>query len=129
MQLPLLLAGPILRRVEPTLVSVWLALSESATVHVTLWNGRVTAGSGNPWFSSAPAGTQTLRVGAKLHVVVATVKIPGTSPRVLQPGHFYSYDCEIVTATGRHTLKSLGLLNTGEPGGKRIEALGFDENF
>ena len=68
-------------------------------------------------------------MGAKLHVVVATVKIPKTSPRVLQPGHIYSYDCEIVTAAGPHTLKSLGLLNTGDPGGKRIEALGFEENF
>ena len=67
-------------------------------MRVTLWDGRVTAGSGNPWFSSDPAGTPTLRVGAKLHVVVATVKIPKTSPRLLQPGHVYSYDCEIVTA-------------------------------
>ena len=58
-----------------------------------------------------------------------TLKIPPTSPRVLQPGRVYSYDCEIVTASGPHTLKSLGLLNTGEPGGKRVEALGFDENF
>lgn len=129
MQLPLLLAGPMLRRVEPTLASVWLALSEAATVSVTLWEGRVTAGSGNPWFTSAPTGTRTRRVGAKLHLVVATVKIPKTSPRVLLPGKIYSYDCEIVTASGRHTLKSMGLLNTGSPGGKRIEALGFDENF
>jgi hypothetical protein len=129
MQVPLLLAGPILRRVEPTLVSVWLALSEAATVRITLWDGRVAAGSGNPWFTSAPAGTATLRVGPKLHVVVATLKIPSTSPRVLQPGRVYSYDCEIVTANGPRTLKSLGLLNTGEPSGKRIEALGFDENF
>ena len=72
MQLPLLLAGPILRRVETTLVSVFVALSESADVRITLWDGRVTAGSGNPWFSSAPAGATTVRVGAKLHVVVAT---------------------------------------------------------
>jgi hypothetical protein len=129
MQLPLLLAGPILRRVETTLVSVFVALSESANVRITLWDGRVTAGSGNPWFSSAPTGTNTVRVGAKLHVVVATVKIPKTSPRILQAGHVYSYDCEIVTTNGTHTLKSLGLLNTGEPGGKRIDALGFDENF
>jgi hypothetical protein len=129
LSLPLILAGPILRRVEPTLVSVWLALTEAATVRITLWDGRVTAGSGNPWFTSDPPGTPTLRAGAKLHVVVATVKIPRTSPRLLQPGHSYSYDCEIVTAGGSNTLKSLGLLNSGDAGGKRIEALGFEENF
>ena len=31
-----MLAGPILRRVEPTLVSVWVALSEPGTIRVTL---------------------------------------------------------------------------------------------
>ena len=31
MELPLLLAGPILRRVDPTLAAVWLALSKEAT--------------------------------------------------------------------------------------------------
>jgi len=34
--LPLLLAGPILRRVEPTLVSVWVALSSPAAIHSAL---------------------------------------------------------------------------------------------
>ena len=36
MGIPLILAGPILRRVEPGLVSVWLALSEAATMNLTL---------------------------------------------------------------------------------------------
>lgn len=31
-ELPLILAGPILRRVTPKLISVWIALSESAKV-------------------------------------------------------------------------------------------------
>jgi hypothetical protein len=35
--LPLLLAGPILRRVEPTLVSVWVALRDAATASLMLW--------------------------------------------------------------------------------------------
>ena len=43
MDLPLILAGPILRRIEPNLVSVWLALSEAASVQLTLWEGRATA--------------------------------------------------------------------------------------
>jgi hypothetical protein len=129
MELPLMLAGPILRRVEPTLVSVWVALSEPATIRITLWEGRVTAGSANPLIASDPPGTRTLRVGAKLHLAVATVKIPPTSPRLLQPERIYSYDVAVVTAGATQTLKSLGLLNTGAPGGKRVEALGFDDNF
>jgi hypothetical protein len=55
MALPLMLAGPILRRVEPTLVSVWMALSDPATIRITLWQGRVTAGtSETPWIASDP---------------------------------------------------------------------------
>jgi hypothetical protein len=129
MELPLMLAGPILRRVEPTLVSVWVALSEPATVRITLWEGRVTAGSANPMIASDPPGTPTLRVGAKLHLAVATIKISPASPRLLQPERIYSYDVAVATAGATQTLKSLGLLNTGAPGGKRVEALGFDDNF
>ena len=61
--LPLLLAGPIVRRVEPTLASVWVALSEPATVTLKIWEGRVTAGSGNVLNSTEPPGTNTFRVG------------------------------------------------------------------
>jgi hypothetical protein len=35
-QLPLILAGPIIRRVEPRLVSVWMAFSEPATVTLSV---------------------------------------------------------------------------------------------
>jgi len=40
MNLPLLLAGPILRRVEPTLVSVWVALRDPCDVRLKVWEGR-----------------------------------------------------------------------------------------
>src|SRR5215467_5049068 len=112
MDLPLLLCGPILRRVEPTLVSVWVALREPATVILKLWEGRVAAGASNVFLSSDP-GTATLRVGARLHVAVATLKIPVTSPRVLQPGRLYSYDLSIATSSGTSTLNTLGLLTSG----------------
>jgi hypothetical protein len=127
--LPLLLAGPIVRRVEPTLVSVWLALRDPATVTLSLWRDRVAAGSGNVFLSSEPPGTRTIRVGKQLHIVLATIKIPATSPRVLQPGQAYSYDVSIKTATETKTLKTLGLLTTGQVFGKQLEPLGFDENF
>jgi hypothetical protein len=124
--LPLLLAGPIVRRVEPTLASVWIALSEPATVTLKIWEGRVTQGSGNVLNSGDP--TQTLRVGDKLHIALPLIKILPTSPRLLEPGKIYSYDLEIKTATATHNLKSLGLLTTGVVQGRRVEALGFEEN-
>jgi hypothetical protein len=128
MALPLLLAGPIVRRVEPTLASVWIALRDPATVTLKLWEGHVSAGSGNMLLSSDPPGVRTLRVGEKLHIALAVVKILPTSPRRLEPGRIYSYDLEIKTQTETHSLKSLGLLTTGLVNHRRVEALGFEEN-
>ena len=67
MPLPLVLAGPILRRVEPNLVSVWLALSEQASIAITVWEGRTKAGAVDPLVHSDPP-TSTLRFGERLHV-------------------------------------------------------------
>jgi len=64
LDIPLLLAGPILRRVEPTVVSVWLALSKPATVRLILWEGRVLSGSDNPLFANPVPGVRALRIGA-----------------------------------------------------------------
>jgi hypothetical protein len=123
------LAGPILRRVEPTLVAVWVALRDPATVTLSLWQGRVAAGSGNVFLSSDPPGTKSIRVGKQLHIALAVIKIPKTSPRLLQPGQLYSYDLSIKTATETKTLKTLNLLTTGQLFGKQLEPLGFEENI
>jgi hypothetical protein len=126
--LPLLLAGPIVRRVEPTLACVWVALSEPATVTLKIWEGRVTQGSGNVLNTGDP--TRTVRAGDKLHIALPLIKILPTSPRLLEPGKIYSYDLEIKTASGTtQNLKSLGLLTTGTVNLRRVEALGFEENF
>ena len=47
MELPLLLAGPILRRVDPGIVSVWTAFSSPAEVTLEVFEGRV-------WLSDQP---------------------------------------------------------------------------
>lgn len=44
--LPLLLAGPIVRRVEPGLASVWVAVRSPGSVELRLWEGLVDAGTG-----------------------------------------------------------------------------------
>lgn len=138
MALPLVLAGPILRRVEPNLVSVWVALSRSASVTVTLWQGRVKTGAPDPLIRSDPA-TPTLRFGAQLHVATALLRIPDASEKRLLPGIVYSYDFEIAeTASGtKHTLASLGLLKsaTTKNGGDDAAlarphlALGYADDF
>ena len=76
-----------------------------------VWEGRAKSGQAHPLAASPP--TPTLRVGAKLNVVVVTVEIPATAGVSFQPDAVYSYDVEITdssnTARTLKTLRGLGL--------------------
>lgn len=93
MALPLLLAGPIVRRVEPRQMSVWVALSEARPVTLSLWRDFVTTGPGTGMFiGPAPAyaaDTVTRRIGENLHIALVTITIPENLV-ALQPGVIYS---------------------------------------
>lgn len=109
--LPLLLAGPILRRVETDLVSVWIATSRACNVSLLLDDDGDIVGAFNPaddprakWVS---APQPTLRVGANLHVltVVLDLRNPGGNatqeevpPRVRKS---YAAGSPRVQSTGR----------------------------
>lgn len=129
----LLLAGPILRRVEPNLVSVWIALQESATVKLSLWEGsQVKPGDRDPLITGPDPAVSTIRVGDKLHVVTVSLKLP--SGKALTAGRSYSYDLTIQSASGTNTLKTLGLLQDNpsadidhNPNIKNL-ALGYEPN-
>lgn len=119
MALPLLLAGPILRRVEANLVTVWVALSQPAEIKLLVWEGLVAAGAPNPFVTSvdetAPVanGTDTLAVGERLHLGLITARIPETSAKSFQSDTLYSYDLQITSRGGTtQTLKSLGMLDS-----------------
>lgn len=113
MDLPFLLAGPIVRRVEPRLVSVWIATSEPATTALRVWPGPMTAGTGTGGDVFDPPGTvvradqTTLRVGAKLHVSVITGTVAPDAPPLL-PGARYSYN--VIFGEPKRDLRTLGLL-------------------
>lgn len=109
--LDLVLAGPIVRRVEPRLACFWIALSQSASVTVTIWQGIQVAGgtpgtvaSGNA--SVASATVETRACGKHLHVALVTVKIDAPA-LPLQPGTIYAYNL----AVGSQGLNELGFLN------------------
>ncbi|ARV58841.1 hypothetical protein BZZ01_09505 [Nostocales cyanobacterium HT-58-2] len=81
-QLPLVLAGPILRRTEPNSVTVWIALKESRTVTLEIFDTtnkkRLFSGS-----------KQTIRFGTYLHIVAVTAK---ASSNILLYGESYLYN-------------------------------------
>ena len=72
MALPRVLAGPIVRRVEPAGCSFWLALSEQATVTARVWLGEKSAPVPDTDAPLAEAQLATRAIGTGLHVVVVT---------------------------------------------------------
>jgi hypothetical protein len=122
-----LLAGPILRRVEPNLVSVWLALSRDAKVSLAVYEGLVGAGTTSAFALGRPE--QTWRLGEQLHLALVTVRLPETSGRAFVPDTLYSYDVLILTADETHTLATLDMLRDApaatSPDGMEHVKLGY----
>jgi hypothetical protein len=144
LDLPLLLAGPILRRVEPGLVSVWIALSEAASVRLLIWEGRVAAGRDDPFVTSDeslipdsptaavddPKRTTTVRVGDKLHLAQVTARAPEASAKSFLPDQLYCYDLDIKAGGRTETLSSLGLLSSADDAdGTAHVPLGYEDKM
>jgi hypothetical protein len=114
--LDLVLCGPIVRRVEPRLITVWIALSlPSSAVTVTVWQGLQTAGSAPNTVASGDApiasgSVATRACGKHLHVALVLVKIVEPAAP-LTPGSIYAYDINV----GVQGLKQLGLLKNEDP--------------
>ena len=108
-----ILAGPILRRVEQDLVSVWIALTVPADVTLAIYNGVGESGSLGLEIKKKPPADdrdyKTLAVGKGLHIAVAIWEPAEMAG--LQWGGLYSYDVKITPDGGAEIgLKDLGLL-------------------
>lgn len=100
MQLPELLAGPILRRCGPERVCVWVATSVDAHVSVTVYE---MTGDGSVGAELGMAGAERVRLGDRLFVHLAEVRpSDGTFPLMSLLG----YRLEV----GDKGLSTLGLL-------------------
>lgn len=110
-ELPEVLAGPVVRRVTATSVSVWVALRHAAEVELKVWvgpqqsTGLLTVDSGMPAVASGSASTRGF--GTQLHVAVITAKV---SVGAFTPGALHSYDLRV----GGESLRSLKLLQDEE---------------
>lgn len=118
--LPLVLAGPILRRVETSRVSAWMAFSTAVTVTLHIFDGRRQSkgpGKVEGVDKSLWSGTaDTIRCGERLHIVVVEASAPpeGDQPTTapLKPGALYCYDVVIEDADAENLqgLLAMGLL-------------------
>jgi hypothetical protein len=143
--LPLILAGPILRRVEPRLVTVWMALSDRRSLVLSLFEGRQQAGTGpGPFTGGTPrtrGAANSLRVGEHLHLAVVLAELPAAQ-QPLTPGLNYSYNVGLApfdqgaaeaakldpaTLTPTADLRSEQLLRDQPIDGKPHKALGYEE--
>jgi hypothetical protein len=116
--LPVVLAGPVVRRVEPEHASFWIALSEPGDVAANVWVGRqrsTGAGLADPGGNVVATGTaSTRRFGAHLHVAVVTAD----ATSALAPGELHSYDLTVTAAGTSSGLRDLGLLRDEQPGSR-----------
>lgn len=89
-RLPLVLCGPVLRRVEPDSVTVWVALKQPGTVTLRVYSHQPPP---DPVaMREELQGTrETVPLGANLHVAAITAR-PVTADRPLVPGLNYFYN-------------------------------------
>ena len=89
--LPLILAGPILRRTDADGVTVWLALKAPSVVTLKVYT--TIAGQGKSLDRERLAGSRaTVPVGQHLHIVAVTAK--PVDGYLLEPGQIYAYDLD-----------------------------------
>ena len=82
--LPLILTGPILRRVTDSSVTVWVVLQKAASVTLQI---RLATGAS----VGDPVTAPTIAVGRFLHIVAVTAQVS------LMPGVVYTYDMSFAT--------------------------------
>ena len=93
--LPYVLAGPILRKVTPSSVTVWLALRETAKVTLTVKDDHGA--------KVAEGQHDTVAVGVNLHIVAVTARPTGEN---LKEGIIYQYDFNFVLTHGSADLNN-----------------------
>lgn len=115
---PLILCGPMLRRVTPQSVTVFVMLREPRDVHLYVFENphstvRKIVAAGN-----AP----TVPLGERMHVAAVTAT-PTMGTTALALGHLYGYDVTMFDADGiAENLTTLGLLTGDLP-------LGYEQDW
>jgi len=107
--LPTVLAGPILRTVTETSVTVWLALKEFATVTLTIHNSDAATAPA----IETPTPVPARRIGPKLYIVAVTANLSTK----LALGRLYFYRLSFATASGTK--------NLAEATGRSISAFAY----
>jgi hypothetical protein len=110
-QWPLILSGPMPRRIEPESVNIFVACKHAKTVRLSIYEGT----TADPRRRVCMQDTPTVRLGRYLHVAMAT----GSS--AFRAGRIYGYDIELRdNETSGVNLQDLGLLDRVNYGPGRL---------
>lgn len=123
-KLPLVLLGPMLRRVEHNSVSVFLVLRKAANVELTIHSKDIY--DSLPNHVSLRGSAQTVQLGKNLHVVTITADIVDQS--TLGPGGIYYYDIKfsgISSWAGEYRLEDLNVISTSSDLAERRAVLAY----
>jgi hypothetical protein len=112
--LPIILSGPIVRRSEPTQITIWIATSKRYRIHAKMF--RITSNKDNELFEydgfHAKSKTNTIQMGKQLFVHLIKLKpISGTFPLDTLLG----YNIHFKLGSELHDLNTLGLLSKDNP--------------
>ncbi|UPG65764.1 hypothetical protein [Metabacillus endolithicus] len=110
MKLPVILSGPILRRVESSQVFIWLATSKDYSINAELYEMQ-TQGSKNQPFS-IKTKTKTVRLGKHLYIhLIKLMPTRGEFP----VNQFLGYNLFFKKGLEEYDLSSLQLLSSDHP--------------
>lgn len=105
--LPVILAGPILRRVDARRVFVWLALSAACTVTLTVLDPHGAPGGPRASFTTLATGLGApVTLGPRLHLVLCSA----TAAADLPLGQILAYDLTFQAPTGFEFSDESGLV-------------------
>lgn len=100
--LPLVLAGPVLRRTEPDAVTVWLALQQPCQITLTVYETTMAGTAvGQALLSSSAA---TVAIGRRLHLLAITAR--PVAGQVLESDRIYAYDLQFAIANSPQSPQS-----------------------
>ena len=118
---PFLICGPMLRRVTPDQVAVFVATSASFTA--TLRVRPVSSTSTNDWLDvpASPSPQRPIQLGGSLYVLVIT----WTPPAALTVDLLYEYDVQFTVAPGVKVLSDAGDELPGTPQTFGLSELGL----
>lgn len=114
LKLPLILSGPMIRRVEPTCLYIWIATSRRFQIEATLYEVDVKNGEFNFHYQilETVSDLSTVRMGNQLYInLIKVTPMDGTFPTDALLG----YNLHFKRGSLQHDLESLQLLTPDAP--------------